>query len=475
MIQLSDNIADYLRANFGSEFLEKYEAYIYQDFTPYIRIPGNTIQQESIATGLSRYGIQLENIAGVPNAYKVLSGIEKAGKTLEFALGKYYIQSLSSMIPPLILNPSETDITLDMCAAPGSKTTQLSELMNNRGTLYSNEVSVNRTKSLVYNIDKMSITNIGVLQMKGELLGKYFPNYFDKILVDAPCSGLGIVQRKQEVSNWWNKKQAEKIGDTQLRLLISAIKSTRVGGEILYSTCTLTLEENELIINKVLEKYPVELVEIELPVKSHPGFVIYNGESLNSQLSKTRRIVPWEVSSEGFFIAKLVKTEITEKLKSDNQNKSAVELLNAKDRNMKKHLSEIEARYGIPLSDLNNYRYLKKGNDLFFINKNWKRPPEAYFIRIGTKFGLIDKRGNAYLHTISALHFADLITKNIVALENENELQIYLNGGIIKKDYSSYGQKIVKFNSIVIGTAVASKDGLKSQFPRAMRTHEILI
>ena len=150
------------------------------------------------------------------------------------------------------------DTVLDLCSAPGSKTTQLGEMMRNNGTLISNEIALDRVKMLVFNIDRMNLINAGIIHSKGELLSKIYPDYFDKILVDAPCSGLGIIQKKNEISNWWSLKRASILGDLQLRLLIAAIKMVKEEGEIVYSTCTLTIEENELIINKVLKKYPVK-------------------------------------------------------------------------------------------------------------------------------------------------------------------------------------------------------------------------
>ena len=139
------------------------------------------------------------------NTLKVTEGSELTGKTLEHILGHYYVQSLSSMLPPIVLAPDKNDIVLDLCAAPGSKTTQLAELMHNDGTLIANEIQLSRLKALVHNIERMNIANVGVVHQKGELLSKAYGNYFDKILVDAPCSGLGIIQKKDEVTKWIRK------------------------------------------------------------------------------------------------------------------------------------------------------------------------------------------------------------------------------------------------------------------------------
>ncbi|MDP3442740.1 MAG: RsmB/NOP family class I SAM-dependent RNA methyltransferase, partial [Ignavibacteria bacterium] len=230
MIELSSNIKNYILQNFGEEYLQKYQDYFDSDYESYLRISRFTNPNKLISS-LQKYGIELIPVTDISEAYKIKLGDNLVGKTLEFVLGQYYIQSLSSMIPALVLNPSESDVTLDLCAAPGSKTTQLSELMNNKGTLVANEISLERMKSLIFNLDKINAMNTGVLKGKGELLSKVYDNYFDKILVDAPCSALGIVQKKGEVSNWWDVKKAEALSEQQIRLLVAAIKMAKVGAE----------------------------------------------------------------------------------------------------------------------------------------------------------------------------------------------------------------------------------------------------
>jgi len=163
------------------------------------------------------------------------------------------------MLPPIVLHPSEKDLVLDLCSAPGSKTTQLAEMMKNKGRLVVNELEMDRIKALVFNLDKMNFLNCGIVHQRGEILSKYYDSYFDKILVDAPCSGLGIIQKKSEVNKWWSVERVNNLVEIQNKLLVSAIKMLKVGGELVYSTCTLTPEENELIINRILEKYPVDV------------------------------------------------------------------------------------------------------------------------------------------------------------------------------------------------------------------------
>jgi 16S rRNA (cytosine1407-C5)-methyltransferase len=473
VIELSKNITDYIRLNFDDSYLNNYLEYYNSEYKSFLRI-SNSIGSEKLIERLSSYGIMLEKIPNFVSSYRILSGNDKVGKTLEFILGKYYIQSLSSMIPALVLNPSEKDTVLDLCAAPGSKTTQLAELMSNKGTLVANEISVDRLKSLVFNVDKMSLVNVGILHGKGELLSKKFINHFDKILVDAPCSALGITQKKGEVSNWWDVRKAEAMSDLQLRLLISAIKMCKVGGEIVYSTCTITLEENESIVNKVLEKYPVELLEIELPVKSADGFTQFGSECFDEELKKTRRILPWEINSEGFFVAKFRKIDECESLEKFIMQEKKLDLIKSLSGKIKNYLELLSDYYGIDKGIFQQFKYLIKNNDVHFVNADWNSDRLDSFNRIGSRLGAIDKRGILQLNPLAAQIFTESITKNIVELENKNELEIYFNGGTIKKYFETGGQKIIKHSDYYLGTAVASKEGLKSQFPRAFRTQEII-
>ncbi|MBM4171938.1 MAG: RsmB/NOP family class I SAM-dependent RNA methyltransferase [Ignavibacteria bacterium] len=475
MIQLSDNITNYIHQHFGSDYLEKYIEYFSGEYNPFLRISNLNFDSSSTLCNIINYKIELVPVKEIARAYKIKSGKEIVGKTLDFILGSYYIQSLSSMIPAIVLNPSENDKVLDMCAAPGSKTTQLAELMNNKGTLIANEISMERLKSLVFNIDKMNLVNTAVLHSKGELISKYFENYFDKILVDAPCSALGITQKKGEVSNWWNVNKAEGLAEIQYKLLVSAIKACKVGGEIVYSTCTISLEENELVIDKILSSYPVDIVETQLPIKSNSAFTEVNDRKLNAAISKARRILPWEIESEGFFIVKLKKIGESEPAKKNFVEKQKLRLVNSSHNLIRKNIMSLCDYYGIDEAIINSYKFITKGKDIYFVNDNWECGNLDLFIRVGSKFGSIDKHQTIQLHTLAAQTLDSAISKNIVVLENVNELGIYLKGGTIKKDLKEFGQKAIKYKNKIIGTASLSKDGLKSQFPRAFRTQEIIL
>lgn len=473
MTEVSSNIIEYLNSLFGEELTAKYLKFIDEEPLRYLRI--NTLKtgrNELKNTLKTEYGIETEDVEGIDIALKVTGGDLLAGKALEHALGKFYIQSLSSMIPPLILNPASDDKVLDLCAAPGSKTTELAAIMQNKGTLIANEVSMDRLKVLVYNIDKMNVANAGVLHFKGEILSKVYSNYFDKILVDAPCSGLGIIQKKGEVNNWWTKEKAEGLGDLQIKLLVAAIKMLRPGGELVYSTCTMTVEENEFVIDKILQKYPVDVVDFEMPVKSIPAFSNYKGLTFDSRVTKGKRILPWEINSEGFFIIKLIKTDLTANLESLTFKETDLKFLEYNSKELYKFFKEAVEEFGIKEEKFAGYKYLLKNNDVYAIDKDYDDTELGKYERIGFRFGIIDKKYSLTLHTQAIQLLGVYAEKNVYELTDKEELKVYLEGRIIKK--SGYkGQMIITYKGTVLGTAIASKDGIKSRFPRAKRTQDI--
>ncbi len=209
-----------------------------------------------------------------------------------FIEGKIYLQSLSSMLPPLILNPSEGESILDMCAAPGSKTTELANITNDKARIMAVEKDKIRFEKLKYNIQKQGFKSINVINMDATLLDDYF--LFDKILLDAPCSGSGTIN--QNNIKYFSEKLVNNSKIIQIKLLKKAIKLLKVGGEIVYSTCSILEDENESVLNEILKDKNIELVNIEN--KELP--------CLKTSINGTLCICPTS-EYEGFFVAKLRK------------------------------------------------------------------------------------------------------------------------------------------------------------------------
>ena len=475
--RVSDKIYSYLESTFGEETARSYSRFLDSEPAKYIRVNESKISREALAIRLEEaYGIKTELMNFPANALKITDGFDYAGSTLEIAFGFYYMQALTSMLPPIVLHPSEKDLVLDLCSAPGSKTTQLAEMMKNKGRLVVNELEMDRIKALVFNLDKMNFLNCGIVHQRGEILSKYYDSYFDKILVDAPCSGLGIIQKKSEVNKWWSVERVNNLVEIQNKLLVSAIKMLKVGGELVYSTCTLTPEENELIINRILEKYPVDVEPISIPIKHHKGLTEHNDTVLDKRLSNAIRIFPWEVDSDGFFLVKLRKVDGTTANEQLSWKKNFVLTMHSHtDKILNDKLRSMAFEFGIDAEIFSNYKFFIKRNDIYFSSIEWNDDNLGLFHRIGTKFGIIDKNGSIVLHSFAAQTLQKQISKNIYRIKNLDELKLYLMGGLIPVNNLTSGQYAVSFNEYVLGTGVVIKAGLKSRYPRSSRTQTIRI
>jgi 16S rRNA (cytosine1407-C5)-methyltransferase len=217
------------------------------------------------------------------------------------------------------------------------------------------------------------------------------------------------------------------------------------------------------------------MVEIELPVQCREAFTNFENEKLNPSICKAKRIVPWEIGSEGFFVAKLRKVSETENQPANFARHKKTDFIVAGNNQIKKLLEVLCDYYGAEKEIFSSYKFLVKNGDIYFVDSGFEINNTESFVRAGSKLGLIDKKQFIQLHTLAAQTFGNIFTKNIIELNDLRELDIYLSGGTIKREMDSTGQKIVKWNGYIIGTASSSKEGLKSQFPRAYRTQEIIL
>ncbi|MBD3387772.1 MAG: NOL1/NOP2/sun family putative RNA methylase [Candidatus Altiarchaeales archaeon] len=218
---------------------------------------------------------------------------------MEHQLGLYYIQNASSFIAPLVLGPG--DRVLDLCAAPGGKTTHLAQVMENRGLLVANDNSPARLRGLVYNIQRCGASNAAVLKEDGCRIDKLGLN-FDRILVDAPCSSVGTLRQSHEVLRKWSLKWVKQLTTVQKKMVVSAYDSLCEGGRMVYSTCTTTKEENEDVIEHLLdEREGAELFKVDLG-----GLKVRRGLTENTW--KCARIHPHDNDTDPHFIAEVRKS-----------------------------------------------------------------------------------------------------------------------------------------------------------------------
>ena len=255
---------------------------------------------EEIESILNDNSIEYKKCDWFDLAYIINNNDENKLRELDiYKQGRIYLQSLSSMIPAILIEPKEGDNILDMCAAPGGKTTLMSTLSNNKALITACEKNKIRHDRLMYNIQKQGAKGINVINQDSRELSNYFS--FDKILLDAPCSGSGTLLETVDSKGFIDKEYVEKLVNVQRKLLDKAITILKSGGILIYSTCSVFKEENENNISYILDKYN----SLKLEAINKEKYT--DLELLPTKYDETICIQPNEYY-EGFFVAKIIKT-----------------------------------------------------------------------------------------------------------------------------------------------------------------------
>ena len=286
-----------LNKQYGEEITSKILNGYSQNRVVSLRV--NTIKATSqeICNELLKNDIEFEKVSFCDEALVIKNINEEKIKELDiYKNGSIYLQSLSSMLPPIILKPKENEDILDMTAAPGGKTTQIAALTNNKAHITACEMNNIRIEKLKYNVEKQGATSVSILKEDSRRLNDYFA--FDKILLDAPCSGSGTIELENEKTyNGFTEKLLEKTTQSQLTLLKKALKILKPGHEMVYSTCSILQEENEDIISKAIKGAKVEVVPVEIQ-----GDI----PKLPCKIEGALCVAPTKYY-EGFFVVKLKK------------------------------------------------------------------------------------------------------------------------------------------------------------------------
>jgi len=281
---------------FGEDALKLVEAFE-RGIPKYIRVNTLKISESELLKRLEKRGFRLERTE-VPYCYEVVEEKYSIGATPEYLMGYYYIMDKSSCVPPLVLQPKPEEIVVDLSASPGGKTTFLAMLMQNRGVILAVEPQKERLQALIDNVNRMGAMNVAILNIDG----RDFPKLgikADKVLLDAPCSGEGIIFKDESRKRDRGMEDIAFCSSLQRELILSAFDSLKPGGILVYSTCSLAPEENELVIEYLLDKREAELLEVE-----------YGEKALNltkRDLSKAKRFYPHVHKCAGFFVAKIIK------------------------------------------------------------------------------------------------------------------------------------------------------------------------
>lgn len=271
----------------------------------------NTIKAaaDRVRAGLDEEGIGYDDIGWHDD---LLRFDERGpGTTWPYFHGWLHGQEEVSALPAMVLDPQPGERIWDSCAAPGSKTTQLSALMDDTGIVVGNDNNLGRLSALRHNAERLGVTNLMITKQDGRnfSLNGFGFDEFDRALVDAPCSCEGTVRKNPTTLDQWTLNHVHSVAAIQKGILSRAIQATKPGGAVVYSTCTFAPEENEAVIDHVLDTEDCEVVAFDCPLDSVPGVTEWEDDTYDSSVTNTHRIYPHHNDTGGFYCAKLRVTQ----------------------------------------------------------------------------------------------------------------------------------------------------------------------
>lgn len=361
--------------------------------------------------------------------------------------GAFYLQEPSASGAVNALNIQNGDKVLDLCSAPGGKSTQIASQLNGTGLLWSNEIVNKRATILMSNIERMGIKNSVVSSISPEILCTRLQGYFDKVLVDAPCSGEGMFRKDTQAINEWSEEHTKSCAERQLQILESAKLCLKKGGTLVYSTCTFSIYENENVIEKFIKNNPdFELVDCNLP---------YGRSGIN--VPQSRRIYPMD-GGEGHFIAKLVK-------KSDDTGYTADVI----DINNKPNINKMAEELYKEIFIEDNIPKFTVINDKVIIKPVTPQLNGLGVIRSGILFGEVKKNRIEPAHNLFTSSKKENFKNSVDFDVNSTEINKYLLGEEIEVDTKLKGYTAVCVNGITLGFGKCSNGRLKNKYPKGLR------
>lgn len=307
-------MVDRYRPFFTPQEFNRLLAELENPLPPAIRL--NTLKNQlsqKIRNWQKWYGWQMEKVFFCESGWQITHAEVAPGRTLEYKMGDYYIQDAASMLPVEMFTDADSPLILDMASAPGGKTTHLVSKFQDKANIIANDSSANRLAAVRANLQAWGAMGAMVTNFNGEQFGTWYPNTFDKILLDAPCSGDTLRPHKGSKQREVSESEQERLQQRQIALLTSAFRAAKPDGEIVYSTCTMSPDENEAVLDALLNLYP-NLATIEavthLPFGNNACGLASDGEHIyNPQIKNAIRLWPHLYQTSGFFAARIRKTD----------------------------------------------------------------------------------------------------------------------------------------------------------------------
>lgn len=376
--------------------------------------------------------------------------------------GLYYVQEPSAMFVAEALAARPGERVLDLCAAPGGKATQIAASMKNTGLLIANEINPKRVRALSENMERMGVTNALVLNESPEHLADYFPGYFDRILVDAPCSGEGMFRKDPEAAQYWSTDHVRQCAALQRQILDQAYIMLRQGGRLVYSTCTFSPEEDEQQIEALLKKYPdLELLPIDKANGIEDGRPQWTA-SKNAALGRTARLWPHRLRGEGHFVASLLKQgeAVRRRMKSVQSVKEG----------LLKDFRDFESR---TLTEKTTGTFFFIKDQLFLLPEGCPSFDKLRVVRPGLHLGMQKKNRFEPNHSL-ALARSTAAFRNLLPLRSsDSDWGCYLRGETLPTPKSARGWIIVTIDGFPLGWGKASGGILKNFYPKGLRRRSL--
>ncbi|MDE6276320.1 MAG: RsmF rRNA methyltransferase first C-terminal domain-containing protein [Clostridia bacterium] len=440
------------------EFLSRMEIMLGDEYAEFLQSYGKDKIQGLRINSLKCDGkavfdeFDLRPIAWCDSGY-YFNGDDRPGKSVLHEGGAFYIQEPSAMAVVESMDVREGDTVLDLCAAPGGKSSQIACKLQGSGLLISNEIIPSRAKILSQNIERMGVRNCVVLNQSPSDLAKRLKGVFDRILVDAPCSGEGMFRKNPLAVDEWSPANVENCKQRQLDILDSAVEMLKDGGVIVYSTCTFSKQENEEVIDEFLQKYE-DFEVAESKFKFCDGYNL-EGSKYNDELVKTNRIFPHKFEGEGHFFAVLKNSRETVKSKYSLQQSKA-------DLKAVKEYKVWQKENLIVEFDAN----LSFGQTLYAMPDGTPRLDGFKVERVGLQLGQYLKNRFEPSHAL-AMAIGESEVKRVLPLDKQ-EAEKYLSGQTLDAN-GIKGWALATYNGVSLGWCKCDGAYAKNHYPKGLR------
>lgn len=410
---------------------------------------------------VSPYGWQLTPVPWCEEGFWIERDDEESlplGSTAEHLSGLFYIQEASSMLPvaALFADDNQPERVMDVAAAPGSKTTQIAARMNNRGAILANEFSASRVKVLHANISRCGIHNVALTHFDGRVFGAALPEAFDAILLDAPCSGEGVVRKDPDALKNWSVASNLEIAATQRELIDSAFHALRPGGTLVYSTCTLNRDENEDVCLWLKQRY-ADAVEF-LPLDT-----LFDSASHAATPEGFLHVFPQIYDCEGFFVARLRKTRAVDPLPAPAFKVGNFPFAPVKGREAAQ-VQAAASKVGLHWDE--SLRLWMRDKEL------WLFPTtiepligKVRFSRLGIRLAEIHNKGYRWQHEAVIALAGD---ENTFALTHQEAEEWYRGRDVYPENSPAQDEVIVTYQGFPLGQAKKVGSRLKNSYPREL-------